>query len=305
MTASPNQHSLRRQISAALERYFVWKDRDSNLVLQSPETFEFDGRPEWIPDMLKRTALHDEDYRVFRFLTDPGETFLDIGANYGYSAASVWASGAKCAVLSFEPIVAFEPCLEAIERLRPGRYDYRIMGLGAVPGRARFATPVVNSTALSALTTAVSTLEASERERMALDIEGFIDHHMGATRDVTLRFFEFEAPVETLDNALALERFRVPLDRVAAVKIDTEGFESAVLKGAAETLRRHRPLMMVEHHGNSIPSLGQMLADLGYFYAERDGDVLRPRARVGSCDNGFFVHRDRAAVYRATGLLND
>ena len=51
---------LRHLISTGLERYFVLKDRGSDLVLQSAESFEFDGRPEWIPDMLEQPVIHDE-----------------------------------------------------------------------------------------------------------------------------------------------------------------------------------------------------------------------------------------------------
>jgi FkbM family methyltransferase len=292
---------LRHLISTGLERYFVLKDRGSDLVLQSAESFEFDGRPEWIPDMLEQPVIHDEDYRIFRFLTDPGEVFLDIGANRGYSAASVWATGAKCAVLSFEPIVAFETSLEAIAVLRPGRFDYRIMGLGAEARKARFVTPVLNGCGVSALTTAA---EAPDLHTIAVNLEDYIVQWMGARRDITLRFFEFEAPIETLDGVLERDDFRVPLDRVAAIKIGTEGFESAVVRGAIKTLRKHRPLVMVEG-ANRVPDLDKMMADLGYFYADRDGDVLRPFAGVSRCNNGFFIHRDRAPEYRGMGLLVD
>jgi hypothetical protein len=61
-----------------------------DLVLSSSAGFEFDGRIEWIPSMLERADVHDEDYRMFRTLTEADGVFLDIG-NYGYPAASVWA----------------------------------------------------------------------------------------------------------------------------------------------------------------------------------------------------------------------
>lgn len=299
MTASIDQQPLRYELYAALERYFVLKDRDPGFVLQSTDAFEFDGRPAYLPEILARGTLHDEDYRVFRFLTNTDEVFLDIGANYGYSAASVWATGAKCAVLSFEPIVAFEPCLKLMASLRPGRYDYRMMGLGASPARVRFVTPVINHTAVTALTTAT---ESPHLESVAINLERYVHDHMGATQAVSLRFFEFEAHIEALDGVLARNHFSVPVNRVAAVKIDTEGFEFSVARGAAETLRKHRPLVMVEG-GNRVPGLGPLMADLGYFYAERDGDVLRPFLGTGVRSNGFFVHRDRATAYRTIGLL--
>jgi FkbM family methyltransferase len=294
-------HPLRRQISAFLSRYYVAGERAADLLLPSPVGFEFDGRVEWISSMLERGDVHDEDYRMFRTLTEADGVFLDIGANYGYSAASVWATGATCAVISFEPILAFEPCLEVIARLRPGRYDYRIMGLGSDAGKSTFVTPVVNAVALSALTTAA---DSPDLESMAINIESFIANHMAATPEVSLRFFEFEAPIGTLDSTLARGRFRVRSDRVAAMKIDTEGMEFQVLKGATETLRSHRPMVMLEH-ANRTPGVEPLMVELGYFYAERDEMILRPFAGMGMGSNGFFLHWHRAAEYHAAGLLGD
>jgi FkbM family methyltransferase len=292
-------HPLRRQISASLSRYFVAGERAGDLVLPSPVGFEFDGRVEWIPSMLERVDVHDEDYRMFRTLTEADGVFLDIGANYGYSVASVWATGATCAVISFEPMLALEPCLEVIARLRPGRYDYRIMGLGSDVGKITFVTPVVNGVALSALATAA---DSPHLESMATHIESYIDNNMAATRDVSLRFFEFEAPIGTLDSTLARGNFRVRSDRVAAIKIDTEGLEFQILKGATETLRNHRPMVMLEN-ANRIPGVEPLMVELGYFYAERDDMILHPVAGRGRAINGFFLHRHRAAEYRAAGLL--
>ncbi len=55
------------------------------------------------------------------------------------------------------------------------------------------------------------------------------------------------------------------------IKIDIEGFELHALRGAAATLKRHRPLVVVEVHPMNWPELGidpqdaaRLLADLGY-----------------------------------------
>ncbi len=44
------------------------------------------------------------------------------------------------------------------------------------------------------------------------------------------------------------------------IKIDVEGAEAAVIDGARETLRRHRPLLFIEAHHGRLTSLGRSAA---------------------------------------------
>jgi FkbM family methyltransferase len=53
---------------------------------------------------------------------------------------------------------------------------------------------------------------------------------------------EVAVPVETLDGLVA----RLALPRVDFVKIDVESMEWEVFRGAGETLRRHRPVVVFE-----------------------------------------------------------
>ena len=56
----------------------------------------------------------------------------------------------------------------------------------------------------------------------------------------------------------------------AVVKVDVEGMEAAVLKGALETLRRHRPAVYVEvAEDAALPGVLEILRPLGYRVANR------------------------------------
>ena len=85
-----------------------------------------------------------------------------------------------------------------------------------------------------------------------------------------------DVPFTTIDELCAARRLAP-----AIVKIDVEGAEADVLRGARETLRRHHPVICLELHfdvlerrGESAGALLTDLAALGYRFSTTRGDAL-------------------------------
>ena len=66
----------------------------------------------------------------------------------------------------------------------------------------------------------------------------------------------YEVPMITLDS--------VKLAHVDFIKIDVEGMEIDVVRGAAKLLKKHRPMMLIEHIKTDSKALIDMLASFGY-----------------------------------------
>jgi FkbM family methyltransferase len=160
---------------------------------------------------------------------EPGHVAIDVGANHG-----VWSY--RLARLSAE-VEAFEPqpwCADTLEAWGSPRVRVRHVGLSDADRELELAVPRSGGRLLTGYATFENAPADWPRIPVAvrrLDDFGFTD--------------------------------------VGFVKIDVEGHERAVLRGAAETLRRERPVLVIEveqRHLGGTP-VGEVLGEieaLGY-----------------------------------------
>ncbi len=165
---------------------------------------------------------------------------IDVGANVGIYSYRLKRLGHR--VVSFEPDPAFQERLLSL--LGP---DARIEAV-ALSGAEGFGVMRVPNLG-----------EAYGGGRASLNDEVVPDDMVAKSYDVTLR---------TLDS--------YDFDDVAFLKIDVEGHEEDVLAGAAKTLKRSTPIILIEieerFNRGGIARVSQNLARLGYegsFYFKR------------------------------------
>ena len=150
------------------------------------------------------------DVETTRFLEstlNPGDVFLDIGANCGVMSLVAAAQKAR--------VYAFEPGPEIYPRLQSNVDNNRLqdvvtvisMGLGNTQGRLNY--------------------EANDH----IPGNGILGGDSGPSVEVT-----------TLDQWISTH----PLERIDLIKMDVEGMETQVLEGAMDTLRRFRPIVHLE-----------------------------------------------------------
>jgi FkbM family methyltransferase len=141
-----------------------------------------------------------------------GGTFVDVGANIGYfSLLAARILGGEGKVIAFEPIPRL---IEQASRSAGASEVRTIRFVGAACGaQGGMAT-------------------------IAIDRHDIGTSSLAVTRPSTEAI---EVEVVTLDDALRDE------PRVDAIKIDVEGWELDVLRGATAVLRRHAPVLIVEY----------------------------------------------------------
>lgn len=137
----------------------------------------------------------------------PSSLFVDVGANVGfYTVLAGGAVGASC--LSLEPVPATFDQLRKNVRLNEieESVDLRNVGIGAESGTLRFTDGA-----------GANNQVVTEAEQTGIEV-----------------------PVASLDTLLDGER-----EGVIVIKIDVDGWEAEVLRGAKQMLSRSGPLALI------------------------------------------------------------
>ncbi|MEL7169937.1 MAG: FkbM family methyltransferase, partial [Bacteroidota bacterium] len=192
--------------------------------------------------LLGQEIEHERElYQRILALIPPDSVVFDVGAHLGEFSVTAHNSGKARRIVAFEanPITAAQ--LRGV--VAANMLDAVEVEEGAVGEKAGTLTfNVRGNSADSGVTSARK------------------------TRTQSASFYETEVQVRALDE-FVMSSGIVP----DFVKIDVEGFEVPVLRGAEQTLRAHKPIVCVEVHPRDLAALGynvdtvrDFLTELGY-----------------------------------------
>lgn len=166
-----------------------------------------------------RSGYEDRQWRFVARILAPGGTFVDVGANQGfYSLLGARCVGSQGRVLAFEP--ADSERAKLVRNLAVNRHANVLVDPRAV-GRTCGTTQF----------------------HLCLDHQGSWSSIRRPADDVTARTMLVQVPIATLDRVVLEENGWI---RVDLIKIDVEGGELDVLKGAEAVLAHCRPVILAE-----------------------------------------------------------
>jgi FkbM family methyltransferase len=169
-------------------------------------------------------------------------TVLDVGANRGEFARHAAGCFPGAAIHCFEPLPVCQPLLQALAAQHP-QIRLHPFALGETSGNAEmFENDYAPSSSL---------LPMQERHRELWP-------KTVGTKKITVA-------IETLDGAIAREKPAAPF----FLKLDVQGFEMSVLRGATEALR-HTAVVMMEVLFEPLYAGQSDYRELLNFMAERD-----------------------------------
>lgn len=219
---------------------------------------------------------------AYRALVGPGRNIIDIGGHRARHAAIFAGDLAAANLVVIEPLAEQFAYLAGLFANKPG---IRLINaaVGKAPGTASF---VINRNAP----------EESGLKRRIYNNES------------TANIIETTVDVITLDS--------LDLDfKVDYIKIDVEGGELDILRGAHALLQRDRPLMSVEYGYPSYSAYGHQPGDLydiaaenNYVLADMFGNIYRDRAEWLVCVDAYYwdylmIPQEQVALH-LTALLH-
>jgi FkbM family methyltransferase len=174
-------------------------------------------------------ALDEEIAWLARLIPAGSGTAIDVGANIGIY--SYYLARICSRVEAFEPNPA---CAKVLEAYCAGNIHVHPIALSAERGTAMLNIPVVEGVQQTGLASLKPSAFAESRS--------------------------IAVQVQMLDE--------YSFDNVRFVKVDVEGKELDVLAGAERTLRKHRPILLLEleerHQQRPIRAIIEAVAEMGY-----------------------------------------
>lgn len=176
-----------------------------------------------------------KSYERLFSLCQPGFNVIDVGANIAYTTLVMGKRSSSGIVLGFEPDpINFDQASMNLKENEPHHVRLFRKGLGEVAGNAYLEERLENCRGAN---------------RVAINDKGIA----------------FE--MVTLDQILG----EISFGKVDLIKVDVEGYEVKVLRGAGKTLSQYRPQLFLEvdegnlkEQGDSASSLISLLQSYGY-----------------------------------------
>ena len=202
-------------------------------------------------------GFKDEAHEKLMALVQPHFTILDIGTNIG-STLLQFANklGGTGSVYGFEPdLINYNACIKNIELNSFHNINVANIGLGNESGKFNLVVD-------------------TETNRAGNRIQFNIENNKNATTII----------VERLDDWLKEK----PENKIDLIKIDVEGFEMNVLKGAEQTLKQFMPILFIELDDNNLKAVDSNAKELILFLEKLNYQLINAQTNQQVSSNNNF-----------------
>lgn len=203
---------------------------------------------------LERWHTLEKEYFLLEYLVDPGRAAIDVGANEGYYTTRLAQLCPR--VHCFEPLPWLAKHLREVVR---GNVIVHEVAASDQIGTAELRVPLLGN----------------------LEMHGGSTIELGNPLAISTGMKSVSCRIDCIDNLIT--------EDVGFMKIDVEGHELATLRGAVGTIRKCRPIVLLEsekrHNAEAPESVFQFMTEQDYRGLFLDRGVLAPLERFDASVN--------------------
>lgn len=213
--------------------------------------------------------VHDADFYGFAIYSDRVKSILDVGANLGQSIVSFRILFPDAKIHSYEANPILIGDLTSLANKMPGSVEINPYGLADKCGSFHLNIPYVNDEAF---------IEEASISESYYELPWVKQKF--AERGGLSRLEKVKCDIKSGDD------LNLSPD---LIKVDVEGAESLVLRGLKKTIKRSKPIILVEN--SDWDNVSKVMRSLGYVARRYDHETKMLLQRNGPTTNTFYIHK--------------
>ena len=188
--------------------------------------------------------FYEKEFRILKFIKNNNKVILDIGSNNGVSARSIRLFNKKNKIISFEPNKLLKDKL-LLTKKKINNFQFKLFGVLDKKKTTNLFIPFFRGYSLDAQSSVKLSYVKDSLKR------GIFQKNLMKKINIKKILCDFQ-PID-------IYQFNPFF-----IKIDTEGTEHLVILGLLKTIKKFKPILMVEKNNLNFYSMSKILKKLNY-----------------------------------------
>ena len=188
--------------------------------------------------------FYEKEFRILKFIKNNNKVILDIGSNNGVSARSIRLFNKKNKIISFEPNKLLKKKL-LLTKKKINNFQFKLFGVLDKKKTTNLFIPFFRGYSLDAQSSVKLSYVKDSLKR------GIFQKNLMKKINIKKILCDFQ-PID-------IYQFNPFF-----IKIDTEGTEHLVILGLLKTIKKFKPILMVEKNNLNFYSMSKILKKLNY-----------------------------------------
>jgi len=216
--------------------------------------------------------FYEKEFRILKFIKNNNKVILDIGSNNGVSARSIRLFNKKNKIISFEPNKLLKDKL-LLTKKKINNFQFNLFGVLDKKKTINLFIPFFRGYCLDSLSSVQLSYVKDSVKR------GIFQKNLMRKINIEKVLCDFKP----IDNYEFNPFF---------IKIDTEGTEHLVILGLLKTIKKFKPILMIEKNNSNFYAICKILKKTNYdIYSFRNDKLFKYSLNKAKHENLICINK--------------